>query len=229
MAELLGLSLYNDANLQEYYKLEDTSGKNGNTLTNNNTVAFNAAKFNNGADGGSSNTNKYLNVASALSYAGGAYSISLWIKLQTEIPSGVYDICELQETTTDTTLLFTYEYNSGTRRLNCGRLRPGVSFDGIAYNTNLGTTVTHHIVLTYSGSTVHLYVDNVDVGNIASSGGGSVNQTSGFEILSGRSVTNFTSAIIDDVALFDRELTSGEVNTIYTETASNNGYFHMSV
>lgn len=217
--EFGSLSLRNDANLKAYYKLENVNDELGaNNLTNNNSVGFNAAKFNNGADGSTTNTNKFLNVASALNYNGGAYAISLWVKATAEIGSGAYDICEIQDAVTDTSLLISYEYNGGTRRLNCGRLRSGVAFDNITSNQTFGTSTFHHIVLTYDGSTVRLYFNNSDVGNAASSGNGSVALTSGFELLVGRAGAsgNFTSGIIDDVALFNRNLTAAEVNTIYT-------------
>jgi len=52
MLELASLALFSDPNLAEYYKLEGLTGKNGNTLTNVNSVTFTAAKYNNGANYG---------------------------------------------------------------------------------------------------------------------------------------------------------------------------------
>ena len=221
--QLADTTLFADANLQAYYTLEDVNDDIGaNNLTNNNTVTFTTAKFANGANGGATNTNKFLNVANVLGYANAAYSISLWVKLLTEISTGSYDLCELQEATTDTSLLISYEYNSGTRRLNCGKLRAGVAFDGIAYETALGTSIFHHIVLTYDGSTLILYIDNVNVGTVASTGNGTSALTSGLEILSGRAGAsgNLTSGIIDDWAGFDRVLTVGDINLLYNGPAT---------
>jgi hypothetical protein len=86
-AELFTTSLFADASLVAYWRLENTSDSKGSrTLTNNNTVAFNSAKFNNGADGGATNTNKYLSLAAdtlGMTYTG-AKSFSLWLKLTTE-------------------------------------------------------------------------------------------------------------------------------------------------
>jgi hypothetical protein len=49
-------------NLRAYYKLENENDSSGNglTLTNNNSVTFTSGKFNNGANFGSSGTNKGL-------------------------------------------------------------------------------------------------------------------------------------------------------------------------
>lgn len=232
MPQILDISaLYNDANLQEYYQLESTSGKNGNTLTNNNTVAFNSAKFSNGADGGSSNTNKYLNVASALGYTNGAYGISLWVKLNTEISSGTYDLVELAESTTDTSLIISYGYNGGTRRIELTHLRAGVAVDQITYNVTLGTSVFHHIVFTSSGNggTLKGYVDNVATSTATHTATAGSGLTSGFTILDGRSApANPSSAIVDDVALFNREITAAEVNTIYTDVVTGNNVIIIS-
>src|ERR1035437_6003654 len=96
-SELFTSGLFNDASLVSYYRLESTAdAKGSNTLTNNNTVAFNAAKFNNGGDQGASNTNKYLSRADALGLNGSnPFSRSYWIKLQTEIASATQTITRL--------------------------------------------------------------------------------------------------------------------------------------
>lgn len=228
MPELLGLSLYNDANLQEYYQLEDLTGKNGNTLTNNNTATFVAAKFGNGVSGGSSDANKSLSVASALGYGGGAYSISLWVKLNTEVSGTTYDFIELGDAGSDTTLLISYaDAGGGDASLTITRVALGVSAPAVVtVDPYFGTTNYNHIVLTYDGSTLEGYLNSVSMGTIAASGSGSVAVTTGLHILEGRTAnTNNTLGIIDDVALFNRALTAAEVSTIYTQTSTPGGSF----
>ena len=223
-------TLYNDANLQEYYQLEDTSGKNGNTLTNNNSVAFSTAKFGNGADGGSSDGNKSLSVASALGYGGGAYSISLWFKPNTEVSGNTYDLIELGDAASDTTLLIYYaDGGGGNANIVWSRVALGVAAPAITATPPLfGTTNFHNLVLTYDGSTLEGYLDNVSQGTIAASGSGSSAVTTGLHILEGRTAnTNNTLGIIDDVVLFDRELTAAEVNTINTDPTG--GFIFTSV
>lgn len=228
--EFVNLSLYNDANLQEYYKLEDTSGKNGNTLTNNNTATFVAAKFNNGVSGGSSDGNKSLSVASALGYTNGAYGISLWAKMNTEIASGNYDLIEISEATTDTSLIITYDYNAGTRRLQFTHLRAGVAADQINHTITLGTTDFYHIVFTSSGNggTLKGYVNNVATAtatHVGTAGSGLADKTA---ILEGRTANNnSTLGIIDDVALFNREITAAEVDLIYNGPPAANFFMFL--
>ena|SRR3990167_5695754 len=218
MAELITLAnLYNDPNLQEYYQLEDLTGKNGNTLTNNNTVAFSAAKFNNGADTGASNTNKSLSIASALGYAGGAYAISFWVKIITEPGvSANYFLAEVEDDGTDTILRVYYQNVAGTRQMIFGRFKVGVGEDSFTYASgNLGTSALYHVVVTYNGITVRGYVNNIDVGNVAASGSGVSAISDGFRIFTESTLTDFASAIIDDVALFNRNLTAADVNLIF--------------
>ena len=225
-AQFGSLTLRNDVNLQAYYKLEDVTDEVGaNDLTNNNSCTFVAAKFNNGVSGGTTDANKSLTIASSLGYGGGAYAISLWLKLNTEIASGNYDITEITDVATDTSLILSYEYNGGTRQLNFQRLRAGVAGDSDVYTVTLGTTDINHLVITYDGSTVKGYLNNVEVASVASTGNGSSALTAVFALLEGRTVgTNNTLGIIDDVALFDRNLTAAEVTSIYMGLIEENDY-----
>lgn len=203
-------------NVQAYYKLEDTSDEEGGSnLTNNNSVAFNSGKFNDGADGGASNSNKYLSIADAKGYTGGAYSVSFWLKMNTEIAASAYTIpFEVADAGTDTSLLVEYTESSG-RKLNFMRLRRGVAADFFSYYVDLGTTYAHHIVLTYNGSTVKGYINGILVGSAASSGNGTTALTDLLHILAGRNPSAYISAIVDDFIVFDDELTAEEVFNIY--------------
>ena len=76
--------------LVSYWKLDESSGNAAdahasNTLTNNNTVGYSAAKINNGADYGAGNTNKYLRNSGDLigNYQADIFSISLWLNITT--------------------------------------------------------------------------------------------------------------------------------------------------
>jgi len=224
MAQLALTALFNDANLQEYYKLEDTSGKNGNTLTNNGTTPFNAAKFNNGADGGTTNTTKYLRVASALGYNNTAYSISLWVKLNTEIAANTYCFAELVHAGTGTTLVIDYNYNGGSRQIEVYHLRLGIASGNVTAIQSLGTSVWHHMVLTWDATTVKGYIDGASFGTPANDAGTGSGGTSGLTILDQRTAgSSPASAIIDDVGLFNRVLTAAEVSTLYKDAGA--GFF----
>lgn len=232
MAELSLTSLFSDANLQSYYKLEDTADSKGsNTLTNNNSVTFTSANYNNGANLGSSNTNKYLSTTGTMSVDGGAISISLWVKLLAEIGSSAWVFAHQVNDTSQTQFYIYYEYNAGTQKITFHRDKSGVGPELATINSGaLGTSSFHHLVLVYDGVNITPYLDNVAGTPASASGNGSSPFGSpGFAIGSYNGGGNYASALIDDVAIFNKALNSTEVSTIYNEASTTIGSFFMSV
>lgn len=225
MAEISGLPLFSDANLQAYWKGENVNdSKNSNTLTNHNSVAFNAGKYGNGFDFGAANTNKYLDVASNLSIAGnGDGSISFWVKLSAEISSGLSILAQHASTTgADRYFQIYYDYNGGTRRLVADFSGGGAA---VNYNIALGTVVYHHIVITrnVAGNSGELFVNNVSRGTTTlGSGTFGVNRVS----IGGDTGSNLLSGIIDDVGIFNKKISVAEVGQIYNGVSS--GFISVS-
>lgn len=213
----------NDANLIAYYKLEDTSDSKGtNTLTNLNTVAFNPAKFANGADLGASNTDKNLEVTSNLGITGSAVTISMWVKMQAEIASGNWYLAELTTGASNYRGFYiNYQYNSGTRRFSFAMFKEGVESFFVNSNITAGTTDYYNLVLTYDGTNINGYINGSYVGQIAASGTGSssynlTNFVLGcYKDASNGTRAGFASAIIDDTSVFSRALSAGEVAELY--------------
>lgn len=215
-----------------YWKLDESSGNAADsaggslTLTNNGTTGYVSALVNNGADGGATNTTKYFNRTSNLGVTG-SLSLSVWVKLTTEITSGTYGLIFLDGTSTSTAIYITYEYNSGTRRVVFTRARSGTAFDNITYNVTLGTSNWHNLVLTYDGSTVKGYVDNVATSTVASSGNGATpDVTQGFGIMASRQyvtgvISEHTSGLFDEVGVWSKELTTTEVADLYNNRNGN--------
>jgi len=216
--EFNSLSLRNDANLKAYYRLENTSEEvQAITITNNNSVAFNAAQFSYGADFGSSNTNKSLVATNDLGITGGAMSIALWIKLSAEISSGTWVFASQGDAGNDVHYIIEYQYNSGTRRMAFHRFKGPSTFDTLTYNITLGTSSWYHIALTYDSSTVRGYINGSEVGSgTSSSGNGTSGGVDSVSIGASWIPDAHTSAIIDDVVFFDDALTAAEVLNIYT-------------
>lgn len=211
--------LKTDSNLKAYYRFEsgalttDSSG-NGYTLTNNNTVGETTGKFGGAADFGSSNTNKSLSISNDLGILGTAITLSCWVKLNTEVASGSYHFVSQQNNTTDIWFHLSYEFNSGTRRLAFKRTRNGVANDEFFYTITLGTSNWYHLILTYDSATVRGYLNGVLVGSVASTGNGSGTTLDSFDI--GRyNNGSYASALIDDVAVFNRALSAEEVRSLY--------------
>lgn len=203
-----------------YWKLDESSGNaadsvGSRTLTNTNSVGYVSAKINNGADFGASNTNKrLLYTVDSLGISTGAISISGWVKMSTEIGSGITRFFEHRNGANGIANYVEYDFNGGTRRINIGRDRTGSAIE-VARNTiTLGTTNYTHFVMTYDGSTVTGYINGSSIGTVASSGTGSA-ITDGFCV--GATVNGFlfASAIIDEVGIWNVALSASEVTSLY--------------
>lgn len=215
--ELASTSLNASGNLIAYWKLENVNdSKASYTLTNNGSIPFNAAKFNNGGDLGTSNTTDYFSIGNDLTVSAGSVSFTFWIKLTTEIGSGTYTFFQNGDTASQVRHVVQYEYNAGTRRLVFNRSKTGTADQQFTYNITMGTTDFYHIAYVYDGVNVVGYVNGLNVGSVSASGSGS----SGVDIDhtyigAGRStapaVINYTSAIFDDFAVFNTNLSSAQV------------------
>lgn len=225
MAELYKTSLFSDANLVAYYKLEDVSDSKGsNTLTNTGTTTFSAAKFNNGADFGISNTTKRLGTTTNLGITTGAMSMSCWVKGLSAITSGTYEILQHSHRTagvnTDVLNDILYEYNGGTKRIGFRRY---TNASAVKYsNLDLGTTDFIHIVYVYNGSTtVEGYINGVSIGTVASTSTTYTNNSNNrFTIAAygdDGGYLSYASILVDDVAIFSRALNAAEVLQLYQE------------
>jgi hypothetical protein len=227
--ELAQTSLYTDSDLVAYYRLENTNDTKGsNNLTNNGSVTFISAKFNNGAEGGSANTTKSLTVSSNLSYTGGAYSIAGWAKINTELTTAnqQYSLFSVQDGITKTGLQIYYsETGEGSGYfLNFQRTKNYVGADNALYSlsSGLGTADWHLFALTYDGTNLRGYLDgSLVAGPTSASGSGTTQGTSGASILcevlgASGGVNMRASAIADDVAFFSRALTAAEVSSLFT-------------
>lgn len=209
------------------YKLEDTADDVGSyTLTNNNSVAFSAAKFNNGADGGASNSNKSLtNSTDIITSESMDLSASCWAKA-TSLP-GTDD--------NDTVLgisghggLLTYglsiQNNGGTRSVRALRISNGVVGDVADYVYTFSTSAFEQLGLTYNGSTdtLLLYLNGAAVATTTSSGEGVTNRGNGISGLAYKTFDgtprseSFFSGIVDDCII-----TAG---TVFTPTEMNQIY-----
>lgn len=234
--EIASTALAGDANLRAYYKLADTSDSSGNgyTLTNTGTTTFAAAKFDNGADLGASNSTKMLSVASNLGINyGGTQTVCGWVKLSTEIGANTYVFFDRRNANTSGVNQLIYQYNGGTRRL-CWERYNDKNGDNpkFYYNITMGTSNWYQIAYVYNGTTLYGYVNGVQVGSIASTaydGLGTGAYSDAFNIGAWTGLTYATSGMFDDVAVFSRALTSDEIYSLYkTGVKKLNGQVNLN-
>lgn len=208
-------------NLISYYKCEDATDFYGsNNLTNNNSVTFPAGKVNNGASGGTSNTNKSLSLNSNLGISGGACSISVWVKLLTEITAGRYVFVTVSDATTGTGYDVIYYYNAGSQFVGFYRFKQNVSNDGPTSSGALGTTNWNHFVTTYDGTNVRGYLNGTQVGVATAASGNGSGQSSQTILIAGNQASgtgpeDFASAIVDEVGIWSKKLSTQEITDLY--------------
>lgn len=218
--------------LNSYYKLDESSGNasdsvSGDTLTNTNTVSYDAGLINNAADLGTANTNKSLTRTDGLgiNYTN-ACALSLWVKMNTEITTGSEGVMEVGSAAGNTSILIYYDFNGGARRLRIGKEKNGAGFTNVADTIALGTTTWHNIIMSYDGTTITAYVDGTSVGTATVTGNGTasfVNKTqvgSALNMNTG-ATQDFISAKEDEIGVWTRALTSAEVTSIYNAGAGN--------
>ena len=206
-------------NLVAYFKLEDVTefyiGGGTFDLTNENTVAFNAGKVNNAADGGSGNTNKALQILNNLGINGGNCSISAWIKLTDSI-STVKTL--LGNAGGSSGVGYEFEYDGTT--LTANRYRNGNSDNNASETIALSTGVWYHIVMTYDGTTLRLYRNNVAKGTNNTSGTGTA-LTAKFVVFKNPTAdVRYFSGLVDEIGVWSKALSTTEISDLYN---SGNG------
>lgn len=213
-----------NTNLVAYYKLGDVNDSVGsNTLTNNNIVTFVAGKIGDGANFNGSN--QYLSNTGNLSIDGGSFALSCWVKLNSEITSGIYGLVSNGiSTSTKTGFELFYEYDGGTRFLRFIRSRQNVAAGAVNHAITLGTSNWHHLAMSYDGSSITAYVNGVSVGSASASGDGAGTAVQGFNI--GRdSVAGggpfYANAIIDETGIWSRALSADEVLQLFNSGRGN--------
>lgn len=221
--ELFNTSLFLDDNLKAYYRLNSggllVDSKNGNTLTNNNSVSEHEGLFNGGANFGSNNSNKNLTVNSDFGINGVTVSISFWVKMIDEISSNLQVFFCLSDSSTKTRINVNYNYNGGNRYLGFSRVKTEIADQVATYGVSLGNSAWHNIILIYNGSTILGCIDGNVVTSASASGNGSsslVDRLSiGSSLNNGNNPEYYSSIYLDDFIVFNRSLSAQEVADIY--------------
>lgn len=225
MPEIHKINFATDTGLMGYYRMETgalttDSSTNARTLTNNNTVSEVSGRFGIAADFGTTNTNKSLTIANTMGITGGNISFSFWVKMNTELASG--ETCFILQGSLTNLVRNQVEYVfSGSPILRFRRTRSNVADDDATFIVSLGTVRFHHIAYTYDGATVRGYLNGVQVTSVASVGNGSATGSDQFSIGARNTIgtpDEFSSSVIDDVAVFNRTLSAAEVFSIYNDS-----------
>ena len=221
-------------NILSYWKLDvnsatqvDSAGSNDGTVSG---ATFTTSGLINNAydfDG----TNDCINMGDVLDPGTGAWSCSMWFKTSS---TGAFKQL-IGKTEADGNSEWEIRIKSDNK-LN------GSFFEGASSDSTTGTsTVTdgawHHVVLTRpaAGGNVTLYVDGSSEDSVGNS---SYNSTNALDLVVGETsnaLFDFTG-IIDEIGIWDKELSSSEVTALYNsgnglqypfaEAAVDNAIFH---
>lgn len=222
--ELFNTSLFLDANLKAYYRLNNgvlltDSSSGGNNLTNNNSVSEILGLFNGGANFGNNNINKSLSVGSDFGINGGTVSVSLWVRFPYNLTNFSQCIFNISDSTTKTRMNISYFYGGGSKYLGFSRVKTEVADQVATYGINLDSSLWYHLVYVYNGSTIYGYVNGTQVTSVSASGNGTSSLSNlfylGCNLDNSNSPQYYSSIDLDDVAIFNRVLTSTEISNLY--------------
>lgn len=208
-------------NLISYFKLEEASGTRddahgSNDLTDNNTVTQTTGKVGNAALFTAANSES-LSITDAaqsgLDFTGD-YSFSYWINLNSDPDSVIQDTI----TKWNDTVQFSYIHEITATGYKVFH-RNGATQEAAEVTQTFATSTDYHIAVVYDSTagTFELFVNNSSIGTSAAITN-SQDSTAIFA-LGARNLDagglRFLDGWMDEVAIWNRKITSGEISEIY--------------
>ncbi|MEI7719909.1 MAG: LamG-like jellyroll fold domain-containing protein [bacterium] len=235
-ASAYALSPSLSSGLVSYWKLDEVSGNaadatSTNTLLNNNSVIYVSGKFHNAAsfDGLSSQSLSISDTSqSGLNFASGApFSFGFWMKAA--LPTDGFDKAVFSKINTGGGYSLSLE-NGGWPHARIGSLllQNEISPQSSTYSdhiygapSTLNDNLWHHVVVTYDGSLVTMYVDGTKVVDRivgAISGSSTEDFMLGFGVAKG--AHDYFDGQLDEVGVWGRALSDSDVTDLYNSYAN---------
>lgn len=210
--------------LVAYYKLDESSGNiadavNANTLTNNGTVTFAPVVINNGAIFTSPNTTQYFEGTNAAVEVTADVSLQAWIYVSSiDVPDGANCLISKGAYVNAASIRYLLQVFGTLPNLT---IEFGQS-DGTTYRTldkaaTIAQNTLYHLIVTYKLSTgVATYYLNASSLGTTGSGGTAWSGGTGSLAIGRRSgASAYQNGKMDEIGIWSRELTSGEVTQLY--------------
>lgn len=216
--ELFTTSLFNDANLKSYYRLESdgTDSKGSITLSSNGTPSFSTGEFGN-AVSSTSNGQLQNTTSCPLTYVdfGSAWSISYWFNRAST--SGNVMCFLIASSAILSRRRDTYiDFNGAGANVVVHTEYPATTITGA---TTISLNTWYHCAATFDGTTMTLYINGISDGTALPPYNQNITNTSSSTAVAGyydgTSTVNNWDGLIDDFAVFNRALTSTEVSQLY--------------
>lgn len=217
-----------DTSLTSCWKFDESSGsaadsKGPNTLTNNNSTVFVAAKINNGADFESTNLN-YFDISDAAQTGldpTDEMSVSFWIKPETTAGVGTSWSLVNKGTVVNRQYAINIEdFGAGVNRLAWTSWNNDTNDRGTYTFTQGFTAATwYHVVMTrsVSGAVVHAYINGVEISSTSTTAIQTIaDGAGGFQVGSQfQQLVNLYDGVMDELGIWARVLSQAEVTQLY--------------
>lgn len=200
-----------------YMRMDDETniGSGGAAIGNNNSVTFPQGKFGNSAYFGDANTNKSLSAATDLSITGGNITMSAWVKVR-KTGSSNQVVCRQVDAGTDVGYYF--QINENTNTIQFIRQKMPSTFN-VNFSAGLVTVYNkwHHILGTYDGTNLKMYINGSLIDSDAYSGNGTSGGTDSFIIGEYTTSNSSYSGYIDELIVDNRAWSYQEVKKYYSQ------------
>ena len=222
---LIATSLFNDANLVSYWRFDgnylDSKGTNNGSAISISGYGNAYGKFNQGIYSAGGSVNRSLTIPSSVSLISPTtgLTVSIWVNVTSLVAQTVpLSMRYLPDPTSPyNAYLFDIETTSLTFGVNTAN-----GYGSASINMVFPTNTWQHLIGTYDGSTVKLYLNGILTGSGSITG--AINYGSSRELRIADNYYNagqFYTGYIDDVALFSRALSAAEVFEIYSKGESS--------
>jgi len=181
----------------------DSDGNNDGTITGADwTTGINQSALNfNGSDG-----NVEIPFSNELNITGDEISLSVWIKKESANDDGAFLFCR--------TKYILRMDNHG--KVTFAVYAPGWKSVTTPWEKRIVDTDWHHVVATYDGNKLKLYVDAVLI--TSKNASGNLKTSSSSTYIGSEGTINYFDGTIDEVAIYNKDLSQQEISTIYADT-----------
>ncbi len=200
-----------DANRIAYWQFNENSGNTADDADNSNdgtitgadwTTGINQSALNfNGSDG-----NVEIPFNNTLNVTGNKLSLSVWIKKESSNDDGCFLF--------NRTKYILRMDNHG--KVTFAVYVPGWKSVTTPWKKRIVNTDWHHVVATYNGKKIKLYIDGVLL--VKKSASGNLKSTNSSTYIGSEGSINYFDGTIDEVAVFDKALSQQEIADIYANT-----------
>lgn len=221
MAELYKHPLAGDSNLVSYWRMEGNSNDSkGSNTGSDTTISYSSANGKYGQGANFNGTSSGIAVADAVSLRlTGSFTIMAWVKPNDSTPNRTMVVFEKGDQNADANLDY------GLLLINrqvYGSVDNGTSSFVKQGTTTMSDNAWHHVAMVFTAtSKIEVFLDGVSDGSNTTSPVAPQSTTHACAIgKDGTASNRFFRDNIDDLAIFNRVLTSAEILSIYNQSSS---------